>query len=256
MSREHELKTWPEPFAAILDGTKRHEVRRNDRGFAVGHALHLREWLPGRWCLDCRTLNLTPKGWDDVQHERTCGACHGNLSRAIDGDYTGRSIRARVTHLTPGGLWGLPADVCVMSIEVTAPDARCERAEAILADIRDEIAALTRHRDARDRGGQHVGTGGRLSSAPLSIERVLREWLAKIDGAMPVAPPQDGPTAEDFAQHARVMQRGADAVRWRETVEPLIEVVRAEAEREGADPMGIVDLVRDMLAAAAPTKEV
>ena len=43
---------------------------------------------------------------------------------------------------------------------------------------RDEIVALTRHRDARDRGGQHVGTGGRLSSAPPSVERVLREWLA------------------------------------------------------------------------------
>ena len=27
---------------------------------------------------------------------------------------------------------------------------------------------------------------------------------------------------EDIAQHARVMQRGADAVRWRETVEPLL----------------------------------
>ena len=143
---------------------------------------------------------------------------------------------------------------------MSAPDARCERAEAILADIRDEIVALTRHRDARDRGGQHVGTGGRLSSAPPSVERVLREWLAKIDGAMPVAPPQDGPSAEDIAQHARVMQRGADAVRWRAEVEPLIEAVRAAEARARAagsirtchEAYTAIDALLD---ATAPTKE-
>lgn len=42
----HELKTWPEPFSAILRGNKRHEVRVNDRGFNEGDVLHLREWDP------------------------------------------------------------------------------------------------------------------------------------------------------------------------------------------------------------------
>jgi len=32
----HELKTWPEPFAGILAGRKRYEIRKNDRGYAVG----------------------------------------------------------------------------------------------------------------------------------------------------------------------------------------------------------------------------
>lgn len=52
----HKLKIWPEFFEAILDGTKRFEIRKDDRGFAVGDILHLEEWNPesksytGRWC--------------------------------------------------------------------------------------------------------------------------------------------------------------------------------------------------------------
>jgi hypothetical protein len=42
----HALKCWPEFFAAILGGQKRHEVRHDDRGFKVGDRLLLREWDP------------------------------------------------------------------------------------------------------------------------------------------------------------------------------------------------------------------
>lgn len=42
----HELKTWPKFFRAIVDGEKTFEVRKDDRGFAVGDALWLREWNP------------------------------------------------------------------------------------------------------------------------------------------------------------------------------------------------------------------
>jgi hypothetical protein len=84
MTREHDLKIWPEPFQAVLDGTKHHEIRVDDRGFAVGDVLDLLEYEP----------------------------------RAVDGmRHTGRSIRVRVTYMTPGGAWGLPPKLCVMSIE-------------------------------------------------------------------------------------------------------------------------------------------
>lgn len=44
----HELKCWPEPFEAMARGLKFFEYRRDDRGFVVGDALLLREWLPER----------------------------------------------------------------------------------------------------------------------------------------------------------------------------------------------------------------
>ena len=40
----HELKTWPQPFAAVNAGIKRWELRRNDREFEKGDLLYLREY--------------------------------------------------------------------------------------------------------------------------------------------------------------------------------------------------------------------
>lgn len=88
--RTHELKTWPEPFGAVLEGRKRYEIRHDDRGFAVGDVLHLKEWGP------------SPQGFG-----------YANVG------YTGRECKAKVTYMTPGGAWGLPHNVCVLSIEVT-----------------------------------------------------------------------------------------------------------------------------------------
>lgn len=42
----HELKCWPESFRALVAKEKTAEFRRDDRGFAVGDLLHLREWDP------------------------------------------------------------------------------------------------------------------------------------------------------------------------------------------------------------------
>lgn len=81
----HELKCWPEPFSAILGGSKTYELRRADRPFKVGDRLRLMEFV-------------TFVNWDDR------------------GRYTGREVLVEVTYLTPGGAFGLPADLCVMAI--------------------------------------------------------------------------------------------------------------------------------------------
>lgn len=77
----HELKTWSEPFTAILDGRKRFELRKQDRDFRVGDHLRLREYDPS------------------------------------SGTYTGRETWRVVTYMIRGGEWGLPLDLCIMGIE-------------------------------------------------------------------------------------------------------------------------------------------
>ena len=99
----HELKTWPEPFASIRSGAKTHEIRRNDRDYQVGDTLLLGEWLP--------------QPCPGERNPSECEACL--LGRK--GQYTGAMIRAIITHLTPGGQWGLPEDLCVMSIKLEKP---------------------------------------------------------------------------------------------------------------------------------------
>ncbi len=98
----HYLKCWPEPFEACAIGIKTHEVRRQDRmiPYRIGDVLILREFTP----------NFGEK--DDKATER---ANEGGAT-AYDGDYTGRELRRVVTCITPGGKFGLPEGVCVMSI--------------------------------------------------------------------------------------------------------------------------------------------
>ncbi len=77
----HELKTWPDSFQAVVDGCKRHELRKNDRDFQEYDVLWLREWDPQT------------------------------------GRYTGRSQSVLVTYIYVGtGAWGLEAGNVIMSI--------------------------------------------------------------------------------------------------------------------------------------------
>lgn len=86
----HELKTWPEVFEPVRRGNKTHEFRKNDRGFTAGDSLILKEYEP------------------------------------VNGRYTGREVKCRVTFVSFGGVFDIPPGYCVMSIctEDDAPENR------------------------------------------------------------------------------------------------------------------------------------
>lgn len=76
----HILKTWPEPFAEVAKGLKKHEIRKNDRDFQARDVVVLREWIPS---------------------SRT---------------YTGRQIELTIGHVTRGPDWGVPEGLAVFTI--------------------------------------------------------------------------------------------------------------------------------------------
>jgi len=78
----HELKIWPLFYKSVVQGSKTAEYRYNDRGFADGDALILKEYEMGN------------RG------------------------YTGREVKVLVTHILFGGMFGVPEGYCVMSIKV------------------------------------------------------------------------------------------------------------------------------------------
>jgi hypothetical protein len=81
--RLHELKTWPDQFAAVVDGSKPYEVRLDDRGFAVGDLVRLAEWDPA------------------------------------DERYTRRETTRRVTHVLEAGTFGLRPGYVVLGLAST-----------------------------------------------------------------------------------------------------------------------------------------
>jgi Domain of unknown function (DUF3850) len=78
-----ELKSLPDQFPAMWTGRKRAEFRRDDRGYAVGNLLDLREWDPAT-----------------TQH-------------------TGFRLTARVTHLARGPAYKIPEGFAVLSVDQT-----------------------------------------------------------------------------------------------------------------------------------------
>lgn len=68
----HLLKTWPEPFQAIWDKRKAFELRKDDRGFALGDVLLLREFFPdtgkiGRGLLAGVTYIVSHGDWPGLE---------------------------------------------------------------------------------------------------------------------------------------------------------------------------------------------
>ena len=78
----HDLKCWPPVFQDMVDGRKPFEFRKDDRHFAVGDMLNLREWVP----------------YD------------------MDGVFTGRKLAVVVTYKIDGGQFGIPEGYCIMAV--------------------------------------------------------------------------------------------------------------------------------------------
>ena len=74
----HVLKTLPEYFQAVLDGTKPFELRRADRPVQVGDLLRLQEYDGTNW--------------------------------------TGREMTVGVSYILPGGRYGLSEEYCILGI--------------------------------------------------------------------------------------------------------------------------------------------
>lgn len=88
MRKTHELKTDPDVFDAVADGSKTYEIRKDDRGFAVRDILHLRK-------------------------TRHTGAEMATGSGLV---YTGEELFATVTHILRGPVYGLQDGWCIMSV--------------------------------------------------------------------------------------------------------------------------------------------
>jgi hypothetical protein len=109
----HELKTWPAQFQATYDGVKLFDVRRDDRGYALGDILHLREWERERGWADI------PSGFGFMGEAEIPGV------PARDA-YTGREQKRRITYILRGAdahAFGLQEGYCVLGLgpEVTGP---------------------------------------------------------------------------------------------------------------------------------------
>lgn len=76
----HELKVWKQYFAMLFCGSKKFEVRKNDRNYKLGDELILREW-------------------DEIKEE-----------------YTGRMLHRRVNYILEGGQFGIEKGYVVMSL--------------------------------------------------------------------------------------------------------------------------------------------
>ena len=77
----HALKTWPELFAAMADGSKTADVRKNDRNYQVGDDLILQEFDP---------------------KERK---------------YSGNELKTTITHVLKGGDFGIGKHFAVLSFK-------------------------------------------------------------------------------------------------------------------------------------------
>lgn len=94
MKKVHHLKTDPAAFDAVADKTKTFEIRKDDRGFAVGHLLLLKR---------TKYSAADMAAGAPLVIERVWTAC-------------------LVTHILRGPIYGLAEGWVVMSVQKVGPD--------------------------------------------------------------------------------------------------------------------------------------
>lgn len=114
----HDLKTWPSSFDAVWRGVKGYELRNDDRVFAIGDVLVLREWIPVH---EQKCFWESP--FDEQQTERKdfrCKHCGRGMDDPLAGSLTGRVVRAEVTFKTAadGPFRGLQPGFAILGIKV------------------------------------------------------------------------------------------------------------------------------------------
>lgn len=132
---QHELKTWPEYFKAVLDETKPFEWRSDDqaRNFSVGDSLRLREWGP------------------------------------VTKSYTGREC-VRVITYTLRGAFGIPAGFVVLGLGLPLTE---KEFEAKWGDISCKHDETCPRRDSHDYDECTCGHDERWKQRGLDLRRVV-----------------------------------------------------------------------------------
>jgi hypothetical protein len=160
----HDLKTWPQFFTAILDGSKTFEFRRNDRGFAVGDELLLREWDP------------------------------------TTESYTGRETRRRISHLLVGGFFsfGVPHGFAVLSLAAPPSGTAREPSLPTQPQFMRLLDAYERAAARYDRNSSEA------NEAALDAARyALRDaWRTALDSAPAPRPLAETPATYDMSIHS------------------------------------------------------
>ena len=127
--RMHTLKAWPDGFSAVIAGDKRHEYRVNDRAYACGDLLHLREFVP---CPECwGTLRV----WDSGDKF----PCDCSITNNPGGTYTGREATVRVTYVTDCEMWGGREGHVCLSIAKKDEDDRARHVREAVEGASDEV---------------------------------------------------------------------------------------------------------------------
>jgi hypothetical protein len=170
VAKEHELKCWPEYFAAIRRGDKTFEVRKNDRGFKVGDTLWLREWSPTR-------------------------------------TYTGAHLRVRVTYTLEGPAFGIEVGYIVMGLDPplrNAAPALLDELEAVRLENK-RLSDFMTGRVLASPDHEYYDRAERAESELAALKTRTCAWVKDDDGIWQTACGNefwfdtDGPTKNGFA---------------------------------------------------------